>query len=58
MGRLRAEDAKDALGVEEAMATEFETLANRRVEIQEILNESLSGLRGKDLRDAKKQEET
>lgn len=54
MGRLRAEDAKDALGVEEAMATEFETLANRRVEIQEILNESLSGLRGKDLRDAKK----
>ena len=54
MGRLRAEDAKDALGVEEAMASEFETLANRRVEIQEILNESLSGLRGKDLRDAKK----
>ena len=54
MGRLRAEDAKDALGVEEAMASEFETLANRRVEIQEILNESLSGLRGKDLKDAKK----
>ena len=53
MGRLRAEDAKDALGVEEAMASEFETLANRRVEIQEILNESLSGLRGRDLNDAK-----
>ena len=57
MGRLRAEDAKDALGVEEAMASEFETLANRRVEIQEILNESLSGLRGRDLNDAKRARE-
>ena len=54
MGRLRALRAKDALGVEDAMASEFETLANRRVEIQEILNESLSGLRGRDLRDAQK----
>lgn len=57
MGRLRAEDAKDALGVEEAMASEFENLANRRVEIQEILNESLSGLRGRDLNDAKRARE-